>query len=178
MKIEETKFDGLFLIKPKIFTDIRGKFIKTFHEGFFKEFGLEMDIKECFYSISEKDVIRGMHFQIPPYDHEKLVYVTYGKIIDVCLDLRRNLETYGKYYSIEISDKNGYFLYIPKGIAHGFLSLEDNTTVTYLQTSVYKKEYDKGIHYNSFGFNWNCEKPILSDRDLQFPKLKDYNSPF
>lgn len=178
MKIVETFIDGLLLLEPKIFEDSRGKFIKTFTDDFFKENGLDINIKEVYYSTSHKDVIRGMHFQTPPYEHIKIVYVPYGKIVDVVLDIRKNSPTYGKYFSIELSSENGRILIIPVGIAHGYKSLEDNTNVTYMQTTCYSANHDTGVRYDSFGFNWECNESKHSDRDKTFPLLKEFNTPF
>lgn len=178
MKIIDTEISGLKVFEPRIFEDVRGKFIKTFTNDFFKENGLDIDIKETYYSISHKDVIRGMHFQTPPYDHSKLVYVPAGKIIDVVLDIRKNSPSYGKYFSIELSDENGKILVIPKGLAHGFKSLQDNTNVTYMQTTCYAPKNDGGIRYDSFEFDWNCECPKQSDRDQSFPSLDEFDTPF
>lgn len=178
MNLVKTDIDGLLLLEPNIFKDSRGKFIKTFTDDFFKENNLDISIKEIYYSISNKDVIRGMHFQIPPYDHIKLVYVPYGSIIDVVLDLREGSATYGKYFSIELSSNNGKVLIIPKGLAHGFKSLEDNTNVTYMQTTCYAPNNDGGVRYDSFGFGWNCKSPKISDRDKTFSSLKEFKTPF
>ncbi len=119
-----------------------------------------------------------MHFQIPPYHHSKLVYVSQGRILDVVVDLRRKSVTYRKSFSIELNVDNGRFLYIPVGFAHGFLSLENDTIVNYAQTSCYSKEHDKGVLFNSFDFQWNVSNPIVSDRDLSFEELHIYESPF
>lgn len=178
MNIIETKIPGLKIFEPRIFEDTRGKFIKTFNKDFFKEQNLDINIEETYYSISHADVIRGMHFQTPPYDHIKLVYVPYGKINDVVLDIRKNSPTYGKYFSLELSKENGRVIIIPKGLAHGFKSLEDNTNVTYMQTTGYAPNNDNGIRYDSFGFNWDCKNSKLSDRDLSFVGLHKFDSPF
>jgi dTDP-4-dehydrorhamnose 3,5-epimerase/CDP-3, 6-dideoxy-D-glycero-D-glycero-4-hexulose-5-epimerase len=178
MKIVDTPIKGLKILEPKIFEDIRGKFIKTFNAEFFKENNLNIDIKETYYSISHKDVIRGMHFQTPPYDHIKLVYVPYGSILDVVLDIRKDSSTYGKSFSINLSSENGKILIIPKGLAHGFKSLEDNTNVTYMQTTIYAPNNDGGIKYDTFGFDWDCSNPKLSDRDLSFESFDEYITPF
>lgn len=178
MTIIDTSIQGLKILEPRIFKDSRGKFIKTFTNDFFETQGLNINIQETYYSISHKDVIRGMHFQTPPYDHTKLVYVPQGKIIDVVLDIRKNSPTYGDFFSIELSAENGKTMIIPKGLAHGFKSLEDNTNVTYMQTSCYAPNNDGGIHYDSFGFNWETYNPKLSDRDLTFPSLDTFRSPF
>lgn len=178
MKIVNTPIDSLKILEPKIFEDIRGKFIKTFTNDFFQEKGLNISIKETYYSISHKDVIRGMHFQTPPYDHIKLVYVPFGSILDVVLDIRKDSPTYGKYFSTELSNENGKVLIIPKGFAHGFKSLEDNTNVTYMQTTCYAVNNDSGIKYDSFDFNWESVTPKLSDRDLSFQNFKNFETPF
>lgn len=178
MILVETPIHGLKILEPKIFEDSRGRFIKTYNNDFFQTNGLNLDIKESYYSISNKEVIRGMHFQTPPHDHVKIIYVPSGRINDVVLDIRKNSPTYGHYFSVELSGENGKILIIPKGLAHGFKSLEDNTNVTYMQTSCYAPNHDDGIHYNSFGFDWKIQNPQLSDRDLAFLPLEAFNSPF
>lgn len=178
MKIIDTEISGLKIIEPRIFEDTRGKFIKTFTNDFFQENGLNIDIKESYYSISHKDVIRGMHFQTPPYEHVKLVYVPFGKIIDVVLDIRKDSPTYGKYFSIELSSDNGKIVIIPKGLAHGFKSLQDNTNVTYMQTTCYAPNNDAGIQFDSFGFEWKSENPKISDRDISFESFNAFKTPF
>jgi len=137
MEFIKTDIEGLYLIKPRVLGDSRGKFVKTFHADTFKEHELKYNFQESYYSSSQKDVLRGMHFQTPPYDHEKLVYVTNGSILDVVVDIRKNSVTYGKNVSQKLTAENGYIFYIPRGCAHGFLSLEDDTNVTYMQTSMY-----------------------------------------
>lgn len=178
MQIINTPIIGLKILEPRIFEDNRGKFIKTFNNDFFKEHGIQIDIKETYYSISHKDVIRGMHFQTPPQEHIKLVYVPFGKILDVVLDIRKNSPTYGKYFSIELSCENAKVLIIPKGLAHGFKSLQDNTNVTYMQTTGYSPLNDMGIKYDSFGFDWECSNPKISQRDLLFKSFDEYDSDF
>lgn len=178
LNIIHTKIRGVFVIKTEGFEDARGSFVKTFHEDTFKEYGISIDFKESFYSISKKDVIRGMHFHLPPKDHAKLVYVSSGAIIDVVLDLRKLSPTYGMYDTIELSAKNHDMVYIPTGCAHGFLSLVDDTCMVYLQSGVYSKECDTGIAFNSFGMEWPVQHPILSKRDQEFEALNDFNSPF
>ncbi|NUU99645.1 dTDP-4-dehydrorhamnose 3,5-epimerase [Marinitoga sp. 1154] len=178
MEIIKTKFEGIYLIKTNFFKDFRGVFNKVFNYNIFKKSGLNSEFKEFFYSISQKNVIRGMHFQIPPYEHEKLVFVSNGSIIDVVVDIRKNSNNFGKFFEIKLYSEKNIAIYISKGFAHGFLSLEDNTIVNYLTTSIYSKEHDFGIKWNSFGYNWNVEHPIVSERDDQFPELIEFNSPF
>ncbi|RXJ55307.1 dTDP-4-dehydrorhamnose 3,5-epimerase [Candidatus Marinarcus aquaticus] len=178
MKIVDTPIEGLKILEPRVFEDTRGKFVKTFNQDFFKQNGLDLEFKETYFSISHKDVIRGMHFQTPPYDHVKVVYVPYGKILDVVLDIRKESKTYGEYFSTELSCENAKVLIIPKGLAHGFKSLEDNTNVTYMQTTGYAPNNDEGILYDSFGFDWECENPQCSQRDLAFKSFGEFETPF
>jgi len=172
------EISGLFLIKPKKFEDTRGKFVKTFHLETLERNGLKTDFKESYYSISQKNVLRGMHFQTPPHDHLKLVYVPYGKIIDVVLDIRKSSPTYGESFEVELSGENAKVLIIPKGLAHGFKSLEDNTNVTYMQTSGYAPESDGGIKFDSFGYDWGFTDAKMSERDLGFEGFDTFESPF
>jgi dTDP-4-dehydrorhamnose 3,5-epimerase len=178
MEIENTFIPGLKLIHLNKFEDKRGSFTKVFNYDFFIENELSTDFKESYYSISEKNVIRGMHFQIPPYEHTKLVYLNQGSIVDVVLDIHKDSPTYGKYFSIELNTNNPVLIYISIGCAHGFLSLEDHSIVTYLQTTCYNSQSDCGIKYDSFGMDWNIEIPILSQRDISFLPLNQFKSPF
>jgi len=178
MEIKNTFIEGLKIIHLKEFKDNRGSFIKVFNEDFFLKKGLETNFKENYYSNSAKNVIRGMHFQIPPAEHTKLVYLNQGKIIDVVLDIRKSSPTYGKHFSIKLITEDPILIYIPIGCAHGFLSLEDNTMVTYIQTSCYNNDCDKGIKYNSFGMKWETENPTISARDLSFPDFSNTNFNF
>ena len=177
-KITETGFDGLRIVETSYFNDERGQFRKVFSKGEFSELGLDTDFREAYYSKSSKNVIRGMHFQTPPSDHAKVVYLIAGRIIDVCLDLRKKSNTYGRYFSIELSNVNPAYIFIPKGFAHGFVSLENDSIVHYMQTSCYEKSCDNGIRFDSFGFDWKLSNPILSQRDLAFPAFTDFCSPF
>jgi dTDP-4-dehydrorhamnose 3,5-epimerase len=178
MKIIKTKLAGLFIIEPDVFSDERGALTKPFHKQTFIDNGMVATFDESFYSLSHKGVIRGMHFQIPPEDHAKLVYVPSGKILDVLVDLRKSSPTYGQHVSVELSAEKKNMVYIPKGFAHGFLSLEDNSCTTYLQSTMRSAPHEAGIRYDSFGFAWPVEKPIVSKRDTEFPTLEDFDSPF
>jgi len=177
MNIIRLEISGVYLIENYEFYDDRGGFVKTFSNYIFKDKGINFSPKEVYYTISHKDVIRGMHFQVPPYEHAKLIYLTSGNIMDVILDLRKNSETYGKAISVELKvNKNS--LYIPIGCAHGFRSLEENSVIVYSLTECYSKEHDEGILWNSFGLDWGIEHPIISERDKSFVKLQEYDSPF
>ncbi len=178
MRLSTTKIEGVLIIEYSPFKDGRGAFVKTFNEDMFKDLGLETSFKESFYSISKKDVIRGMHFHLPPKDHFKLIYVTHGAIMDVALDLRKNSSTYGEYIALVLSQSNNKMIYIPPGCAHGFLSLEDDTCTVYMQTEIYSKEHDHGVHPLSFGMEWGIQNHILSERDKKFETLEEFKSPF
>lgn len=173
-----TQLPGVYIIEPKASRDERGEFVKVFHQDTFLQQHFATHFVESYYSTSKKDVIRGMHFQIPPQDHAKLVYVTAGMILDVILDIRKGSSTYGQYITVELSEQNRQLVYIPQGCAHGFLSLKDDTCVTYMQTSMYSPEHDRGIKFDSFGMTWNVEKPIMSQRDVAFPSFTEFTSPF
>lgn len=168
MNIESTAFDNLFVMNYNSFKDERGEFVKTIHKDTFVDNNLEWNFSESFYSVSHKNVFRGMHFQYSPNDHEKLVYVVKGSILDVVLDLRSDSETHGKYFTIELSDLNRKGLYIGKGFAHGFLSLENDTVVEYHTTTVQSKDSEGGVKWDSFGFDLPISDPIISLRDISF----------
>lgn len=178
MTISDTNIAGLLNIKPDVFEDNRGAFIKTFHFDLFKSFDFQVDWKEEYFSISNKNVLRGMHFQIPPYEHDKIVTCIEGKVLDVVIDLRKNSLTYNSIFSVELSSENKTMLLIPKGCAHGFLSLVDNSIMYYKVSTVYNAESDHGILWDSIGFNWPVKSPIISERDKKHPSLTEYYSPF
>lgn len=177
-KIEDTLLTGCKLIKPRIHKDSRGFFVKTYHNEAFASLGLAGNFAEIYYSKSRKDVLRGMHFQLPPADHEKLVTCIAGRVLDVALDLRRNSPTYGKHFAVHLTDEEGKMLYLPRGFAHGFLALSNEATLLYHVTSVYVPECDAGILWNSAGIDWGISTPILSERDRHFPPLAEFKSPF
>lgn len=178
MKLIPTEIEGAFVIDQSVFQDARGSFIKTFHEELFRDMGLECRFAESYYTESRENVVRGMHFQVPPHDHAKIATIISGKILDVIVDLRKKSKTYGKYLTVELSRKNRRSIYTPRGVAHGFCSLEKLSVVYYITTSVYSKEHDKGIRWDSFGFKWPINTPVLSERDQLFPTLEEFDSPF
>ena len=178
MKLINTPFSGLYLIKNFYSNDERGIFIKTFSKKFYDEFNFDFQIMESYFSLNKKNVIRGMHFQTPPYDHTKIVSVIQGSIIDVVLDIRKNSKTYGKYFEINLNSKDMTSILIPKGFAHGFVSLMNNTILEYKQTTEYNEKNDTGILYTSFGYDWKINNEIISKRDLEFQDFSSYVSPF
>jgi dTDP-4-dehydrorhamnose 3,5-epimerase/CDP-3, 6-dideoxy-D-glycero-D-glycero-4-hexulose-5-epimerase len=178
MKLEATHIEGLFIVNCFHAKDERGTFVKTFHAESFEKQGLQSDFRESYFSVNAKNVVRGMHFQVPPHNHAKLVFCNSGAVLDVVIDLRKHSATYLNHFAIELSDKNRLGLYIPNGMAHGFLSLNDHTIISYLVTSEYNAQSDSGIHYQSIGFDWPVANPIVSERDLSFETLQQFQSPF
>ena len=178
MEIIDTPLPGLLVLQAAPFADLRGGFLKPFSAGAFAAEGLASGFREFYYSVNRRHVVRGMHFQTPPAEHVKLVYVSRGRIVDVVVDLRKSSPAYGRYFATELDAASGKYLYIPAGFAHGFCALREGTIVNYAQTSCYDRAHDCGIRYDSFGFPWPVEAPVVSTRDLAFPQLKDFNSPF
>ena len=180
MKVERTEIQGVYIITNFNAKDSRGLFVKTFNKNTFNENNLDFEIKESYYSVSNKNVIRGMHFQLPPYDHEKLVYVPKGSILDVIVDLRKKSKTYKQHISINLSEDNKKSIFIPKGLAHGFKSMNDGTITVYNVASEYNADFDNGIKFDSFNFNWNSEDIEMSNRDKEFPSLTSFceDNPF
>lgn len=178
MNFQANSLPGVVHISHKRFEDNRGSFVKTYSHKLFSENDALTDLKEEFYSSSKKGVLRGMHFQTPPHDHAKVAYCPLGSVLDVLLDLRQGL-TYGKTTSFLLTAANPSTLIIPKGIAHGFLSLEENSIMVYKTTTDYASSHDAGIKWDSFGFDWKLEgNPILSKRDANHSSFSDFVSPF
>ncbi|MCF2584141.1 dTDP-4-dehydrorhamnose 3,5-epimerase [Mitsuokella multacida] len=174
----ETTIPGCYELQPIIHKDARGCFVKFFHQTTFLEIGLPTDYKEEYYSISTKGVVRGLHFQIPPYDQDKIVFCPEGKVMDVAVDIRAGSPTYGKYYSFILDSNKGNMAFLPKGLAHGFCVLSESALMLYKVTSEYAPMYDMGILWNSAGIPWPVKKPILSRRDQDFVTLSQFESPF
>jgi dTDP-4-dehydrorhamnose 3,5-epimerase/CDP-3, 6-dideoxy-D-glycero-D-glycero-4-hexulose-5-epimerase len=171
-RIKKTTIEGLYLIEGFSFSDLRGTLIKPFSMSFFEDdFDEDLNFKEVWFTKSNKDVIRAMHLQVGEFACEKLVSVINGAVLDVVLDIRKNSPTYGKWYEIELNDKNNYALYIPKGCAHGYKVLIDNSVTLYMGTEINIPKDDVGIRWDSFGYNWNIENPILSEKDLNLPNF-------
>lgn len=170
--------EGAFVIQGPVLRDNRGAFHKKVQAEFFQTHGLEWAFAEQFYSVSHKDVVRGMHYQRPPYDHVKLIYCTAGSAVDVLLDIRGASKTYGLCADVKLSAGDGRSIYIPKGIAHGFHALEDETTIQYSVSVSHQPSADEGVLWNSIPYDWGLPNPVLSKRDESFPKFKDFKSPF
>jgi dTDP-4-dehydrorhamnose 3,5-epimerase len=178
MKIIQSKLQDCCYVQSDVYKDDRGLFNKTYHQEIFKQEDINVDIKEQFYTVSDKNVLRGMHFQLPPYHHDKLVSCLSGSIIDVVLDLRKSSSTYRQFDVFKLKENDGKVIYIPSGMAHGFLSLKDNSGVLYNTSEIHNQKFDSGIHWDSFGFDWKCDSPIVSKRDQKNMLLNQFKTPF
>lgn len=181
MKFIKTTLKDAILIKPRVFEDNRGFFMESYSKKIFEANGISADFVQDNHSLSvQKGVLRGMHFQAPPFSQAKLVRVTKGKVFDVIVDLRRDSETCGKWESFELSAENFQILFVPKGFAHGFITLEDNTEFQYKCDEYYNKESEGGIIWNDpdLNINWDFKNPIISEKDKLLPFFKDFKSPF
>jgi dTDP-4-dehydrorhamnose 3,5-epimerase len=180
MQLISIPLPGIKVLRPFVFEDTRGNFVKPFHEEQLAYHGIAMSVREEFFSTSEIDVLRGMHFQIPPHSHQKLVYCITGRVLDVVLDIRKDSPTYGKAAAFELSAANRHVVHIPVGFAHGFISQEDKSCLVYKTDAVHAPECDAGILWNSFGFEWpsSTDTPTISLRDLNHPNFSNFKSPF
>lgn len=175
MKFHKTDLDGVFLIELSCFEDSRWRFIRLFNDTEFeKNLWYKPIFQECYYSHSQKDVIRGMHFQIAPHAQDKFVYVISGKIKDIVLDMRSDSSSYWKILEFELSAENNFGLYIQKWFAHWFSSLNSESIIWYMLTWWYSPEHDTWILYDSFWYDWGIEHPIISKKDkIQLPFWKE-----
>ncbi len=177
--LKKTKLAGVFEIEIRFFEDSRGYFLENYNKEDFKKVGIDEEFVQDNESRSIKNVFRGLHFQKPPYAQGKLVRVIKGKIKDVVVDIRKSSPTYGQWESF-ILDNSKKMLWVPIGFAHGFLSMEDDTVVHYKVTNVYNKESEGGLLWNDpeLGIDWGEGEFVVSDKDKEYPKLKDLKSPF
>jgi dTDP-4-dehydrorhamnose 3,5-epimerase len=180
MKLIETDFRGLVVIEPNVYADDRGYFMESWSDRWFKKEIGPVDFVQDNESFSSKGVLRGLHFQINPRAQAKLVRVTRGSVLDVAVDLRKSEATYGKYFALELSDKNKLQMYIPQGFAHGFLVLEDNTQFNYKCSDFYSKEHERSLRWNDpdLGINWGTKDAQLSPKDADAPLFSEFISNF
>ena len=180
MKINKTLIEDLLIIEPQLFKDDRGFFYESYNKN-----NLDKVVNVVFVqdneSKSNKGVIRGLHFQTPPYAQTKLIRCISGSILDVAVDLRKNSKTYGKSFSVELSSENNNQLFVPKGFAHGFQVLSEMAIVNYKVDNFYNPKSDSGIIWNDkdLSIDWNTDlKPIISSKDLKLKSFKNLKSPF
>ena len=180
MEIIKTPLEGLLVIKPRIFGDDRGYFFESWSKQSFAEVGLDLDFAQDNQSLSNKGVLRGLHFQNPPYAQGKLVRVIKGAVLDVSVDIRKDSPTYGQYFSVELSEENKTIVWIPPGFAHGFVTLEDNTIFTYKCTGLYSKDSEGSLFWNDIDLNidWGIDNPLVSDKDLGADSFNNFESKF
>lgn len=177
-ELRASKLSGCYELQPKVLEDERGRFVKVFHEVEFAARGLETGFAEEYYSVSHKDVIRGMHFQVPPMDHVKMVYCVRGEALDAVVDLRVGSPTFGSFELFELSASKANCIYIPRGMAHGFCALSEQAVMVYKVTATYSPKHDTGVLWDSLGIPWSIQEPILSQRDKSFPRFDEFVSPF
>lgn len=180
MEIIETKIKDLLIIKPDVFLDERGYFFESYNRQRFLEHGLDMTFMQDNESQSMRGVLRGLHFQKPPFAQGKLVRVVKGAVMDVAVDLRKSSPTYGQWESVELTEENKFMYWIPEGFAHGFVCLKDYTVFTYKCTNIYNKASEGSLRWNDPDLNvqWNIENPILSEKDKVSPLFRDFVTPF
>jgi len=179
MRTEITSIKDLLIINPHVFKDQRGYFMESYNLKKWESF-LKIAFVQDNESLSEKGVLRGLHFQKPPFAQDKLVRVVKGSVLDVAVDLRQSSPTYGKHYKIILSAENKKQLFIPKGFAHGFLCLEDETIFTYKCSQYYHSDSEGVIKWDDedLAIDWEIEKPLISDRDSKAPSFKIFKTPF
>ncbi len=175
MKFIETKLEGSYIIEPEKLTDDRGFFTRVWDHKIFDEMGLNPKQAQCNVSLSnKKGTIRGMHYQVKPFEESKLVRCTNGSIFDVIIDLRSNSKTYKEWIGCDLSSQNHKMLYVPEGFAHGFQTLEDNTEIFYQVSQFYTPNAENGIHWNdnTFNISWPLEPTEMSVKDSSWPKFE------
>jgi dTDP-4-dehydrorhamnose 3,5-epimerase len=180
VEIEEKEIKGLIEIFPNVFGDQRGFFLETFNTSRYNDILRNIQFVQDNFSSSNKGVLRGLHFQNPPYSQGKLVQVITGSALDVAVDLRRNSETYGQHVKVLLSSEKRNQFWIPEGFAHGFLSLEDNTIFSYKCTNYYNPQSEVTILWNdrNLKIDWQIDNPIISPKDKEGVLFKDFDTPF
>lgn len=180
MNTQESNIDDLIIVEPSIFGDERGSFFESWNLKSYKEKGIDADFVQDNQSISKKGVLRGLHFQKPPYAQGKLVRVIKGSVLDVAVDIRKGSPTYGKHQRIILSESNQKQFWIPSGFAHGFISLEDDTIFCYKCTNYYHKASEGSLLWNDVTLNidWGTKNALLSEKDLIAETFANFDSPF
>lgn len=182
MEIIKTKLDGVVIIQPKIFRDSRGYFFESFSQREFEEKVCKINFVQDNESMSSYGVMRGLHFQWPPFTQAKLVRCVKGAVLDVAVDIRKDSPTYGQHVAVELTEDNHYQMFIPHGFAHGFSVLSETAVFQYKCDQFYHPESDAGISIldKSLGIDWRIptDKAILSDKDTRHPLFKDFVTPF
>lgn len=180
MNFVKSEIEGLVIIEPKVFKDDRGYFFESYNKKRLADNGIDIDFVQDNQSLSQKGVLRGLHFQNPPYAQTKLVNVIKGSVLDIAVDIRKNSKTYGEYFAVELSEENKKILFIPEGFAHGFLALENDTIFSYKCSNYYSKESEGSLLWNdkTLNIDWGTKKPILSEKDNIAPAFNKFESQF
>jgi dTDP-4-dehydrorhamnose 3,5-epimerase len=174
MIFHKQKINGVFIIEPEPYFDERGLLRRHFCQREFNEHGIAIDVKQCNISENKKQyTLRGFHYQLPPYGENKILSCIKGAIFDVIVDLRENSDSYLKWESFELTEENRLGLYLPKGCANAYLTLQDNTWIFYYHSEFFSPMAEAGIRYNDplFDFKWPAEPNIISDKDLEIPNF-------
>ncbi len=176
----ETGIEGLLIIEPDVFGDHRGFFKETYNANSFLKIGLDLNFVQDNVSYSEKNILRGLHFQAPPYSQGKLVAALQGEAIDVAVDIRRGSPTYGQHWSVRLSGENHRMFWMPPGFAHGFAVLSDTCLFCYKCTNIYNRESEGGLMWNdpALGIDWEIAEPVLSEKDKAYAPFAEFESPF
>jgi dTDP-4-dehydrorhamnose 3,5-epimerase len=180
MQVQETGFEGLLILQPRIFKDDRGAFYESWNDTTFKSLGLNLIFIQDNQSVSHKNVLRGLHFQHAPHAQGKLVRVIRGQALDVVVDLRKNSKTYGRHYKLILCSEKANMMWIPAGFAHGFLALENDTVFQYKCDALYNPQSEECLIWNDpkLGVDWEIENPIISSKDEEGKRFDDLNTLF
>lgn len=180
MRLIETDIPDLMILEPKVFQDERGFFMESYNSEALASYGLDYNFIQDNHARSGQGVLRGLHFQKPPMDQTKLVRVTRGAVYDVAVDLRKGSPTYGKWVGVTLSASNFLQFLVPRGFAHGYVTLEPDTEFQYKVDNYYAPKLDGGIIWNDpdLAIDWPVESPVLSAKDRELPRFKDFESPF
>ena len=182
MKIIETAIKDLYVIEPNVFGDSRGYFLESFNLEKFEAAIGRVNFVQDNESCSQKGVLRGLHFQRPPFEQAKLVRVIKGRVLDVAVDLRKDSPTYGEHVAVELSGENKKQFFVPRGFAHGFVVLEDDTIFSYKVDNKYAPDHEGGIMWNdpNLKINWELgeSEPLLSEKDKALEQFETFKSPF
>lgn len=181
MKVESTRFKDLLICTPEVYDDNRGYFMESFNqERFASATGLDINFVQDNESQSGKDVLRGLHFQVPPSPQAKLVRVSFGRVLDVVVDLRKSEPTFGQHFSIELTAEKKNMLFIPAGFAHGFLTLDEINQFVYKCSGYYSQNHEFSLRWNdpALGIDWPTKAPLVSQKDNKALSFKELDSPF
>lgn len=182
MNVIKTAIEGVVIIEPRVFTDARGYFFESFSQREFEEKVRKINFVQDNESMSSYGVMRGLHFQRPPYTQSKLVRCVKGSVLDVAVDIRKGSPTYGQHVAVELSEENHLQFFVPRGFAHGFAVLSETAIFQYKCDNFYAPQADGGISIkdDSLGIDWKIptENALLSEKDLKHELLKDFDSPF